>query len=115
MAGALSRYSRLGRSPTGIGSHDPEPPTRGEDDYPHIVRIPTSPPSCAPENQLHLCADAPSHFDRGIHRETDCIYHPSCLSHPMVKCTGDMTLPELNSLIHAVRKQRAAFSIAGGQ
>ena len=73
-----------------------------------------SPHSYAPENPLHLCTDATSHSGRGIHRETGCIYHPSCLSRPMAKI-GDTTRPELKSLIHAVRKQRAAFSIAGGQ
>ena len=70
-----------------------------------------SPPSYAPENPLHLCTDAPTHSGRGIHHDTGCIYR---LSRPMVK-TGDMTPSELNSLIHAVRKQRAAFSISGGQ
>ena len=73
-----------------------------------------SPPSYAPENPPPLCADAPIHFGRGIYHETGCIYHPSCLSCPLVKA-GDMTLSELISFVHAVRKQRAAFSISGGQ
>ena len=73
-----------------------------------------SPPSYAPENPLHLCEDAPTNSGRGIHHDTGCIYHPSCLSRPTVK-TGNMTRSELNSLIHAVRKQRAAFFISGGQ
>ena len=75
-----------------------------------------SPPSDAPENPLplHLCTDAPTHSGGGIHHDTGCIYHPSCLSRPTVK-TGHMTRSELNSSIHAVRKQRAAFFISGGQ
>ena len=43
MAGAFRRYSRPRHSPAGTGSHDPPPPTRGEDDHPHIVRKRTSP------------------------------------------------------------------------
>ena len=64
-------------------------------------------PSCAPES--HLCEEAPTHSGRGIHQDTGCIYHPSCLSRPM------MTRSELIPSVYAVRKQRAAFSISGGQ
>ena len=71
-----------------------------------------SPPSYAPEN--HLSEDAPTHSGRGIHHDTGCIYHPSCLSRPMVK-TGDITRSELIPFVYAVRKQRAAFFISGGQ
>ena len=70
-----------------------------------------SPPSYAPENPLplHLCEDAPTHSGRGSHRDTRRIYHPSCLSRPT------MTRSELIPSVYAVRKQRAAFSISGGQ
>ena len=88
IAGAFQAIVALGRSPTGIGSHDPSR-------LRERMTTRTFPPSCAPENPLHLCEDARIHFDRGIHRETGRIYHPSCLSCPMVK-TGDMTRSELN-------------------
>ena len=72
----------------------------------------TFPPSYAPEN--HLCEDAPTHSGRGIHRETGRIYHPSCLFRPGPRQAPQPVRVE-SSLIHAVRRLRAAFSICGGQ